>query len=45
MNNVQVKFQLHTGSDITIIVEKTFEKIGKPGLMKANKVTQGVTDE
>ena len=43
MNNVKVKFQLDIPCDITMINEKTWEKIGKPELKKAKKRTQGIT--
>ena len=41
MNNVEVKFQLDTGSYITIINEKTWVgAIGKPGLRKLTKLLE-----
>ena len=38
-----MKLQLDTGSDITIINEKTWKKLGKPSLLNLGKVTRGVS--
>ena len=38
INNVKVKLQLDTGSDISIINEETWKKIGTPLLKKTDKV-------
>ena len=40
MNNKEVKFLLNTGSDVTLINEQTWKKIGKPTLSKMEKIAQ-----
>ena len=38
LNNKVVKFQLDTGSDMTLINEQTWKKIGTPSLSKTEKL-------
>ena len=41
--NIKIKLQLDTGSDITIINEKTWRKMAKPSLLTTRKVACGVS--
>ena len=41
--NKKVKMQLDSGSDISIINTKTWKNIGKPTLLKSNKIARTVT--
>ena len=43
INNVKIKLQLDTGSDITIINEETWRKAGKPSLVTSKKIAYGVS--
>ena len=42
INNMKMKLQHNTGSDITIINEKTWRKESKPSLLTSRKVARGV---
>lgn len=43
MNNKNIRFQIDTGSDLSIISEDSWKKIGKPTLVRSEKVAKGVT--
>ena len=43
IQNKKVKMQLDSGSDISIINTQTWKNIGKPTLLKSNKITRTVT--
>ena len=43
INNIKIKLQLDTGSNITIINQKTSKKLGKLNLLTSRKVTHGVS--
>ena len=43
MNNKEVKFKLDTGSNVTLINEKTWKKIGRQTLLKTEKIAYGIT--
>ena len=43
INGEMVRLQLDTGSDISIINEETWKRIGRPLLTKTNKVARGVS--
>ena len=38
MNNTEVKFQLDTGSDVILINEQSWKKIGRSTLLKMKKL-------
>ena len=41
-DNIKIKLQLDTESDITIINEKTWKKLSKPSLLTSRKVARDV---
>ena len=43
IQNKKVKMQLDSGSDISIINTQTWKNIGKPTLLKSNKIARTVT--
>ena len=43
LNNKEVEFQLNTGSDLTLINEQTWKKIGTPRQLKMEKIAHGIT--
>ena len=43
MNNKEVIFQLVTVSVVTLINEQTWKKIGKPTLLKTEKIPRDIT--
>ena len=43
--NSSIKFQLDSGSDISIINWRTWQKLNKPTLLKTDKTAKSVTDE
>ena len=45
MNNQDVKLQLDSGSDLSIININTWKKIGRPTMLRTNKVARSVTGE
>ena len=42
-NGEKVKLQLYTGSDISIVNEETWKKIGRPILNPTDKVARGIS--
>ena len=44
MNNTLVKFQLDTGSDVTLIDEQTWKTIGRLTIRKMGKIAHGITE-
>ena len=38
MNNEDIIFQLDTDSDVTLMNEQTWKKIGRPTLLKTEKI-------
>ena len=45
IENRKIKFQLDTGSDLTIINKASWERIGSPMLTTSKKIARGVTGE
>ncbi|KAK5972591.1 hypothetical protein GCK32_007695 [Trichostrongylus colubriformis] len=45
VNNYQVRFLLDTGSDITLLNEKTWKKMGSPALERTNIVVKNASGE
>ena len=43
INHIRIKLQLDTGSNITIINEKTWKILGKPSLLTRGKVARGIS--
>ena len=43
MNNKVVKFQLDTSSDVRLINEQTWKKIGRLSQLKTEKIAHGIT--
>ena len=45
LNNKKIKFQIDTGSDLTIINAETWKKVKCPTLSNSKKIARGVTGE
>ena len=43
MLNKRVKFQLDSGSDLTLINLQTWKRLGKPTMIKSSKLAKSVT--